>query len=226
MVLALSVVPYIENTSKSAIIRSMDKQIEIAWQEGLLFKESYFRERYSKTNPGIEFATIDVRKTAKLLTGRPTDWEGLKGKKILDLGCGSRLVPLISRPGVYTPYYCLLCARAGVDIYGIDLQRADPLDNGVYKHIQADLVEIAFGPGLASLPEISLGQFDVIHSLRFAYNPPPNVYKELERRRKTWQDLYKQLESQSCSLLKDGGYLIFENGSFKKTGSSCEHQLV
>ncbi len=192
----------------------MDIGVEVSWSE----RKS--REYPRHMDEGLTFAVFGMRSTAKALGGQETDWELLQGKTVLDLACGSRRVPRLDRSrsrGGFPPYYCLLCAKAGADVWGVDIFDCDPKDEGIYHHITADIIQAVLSETqLSGIPGIAGLKFDVIHSLRFADdNFPPDVIDQLKMMHLRSDDLLEKIQQQSKELLKPGGVFVTMHKVFK-----------
>lgn len=118
----------------------------------------------SVNDSGLLLAALDLDRVVESLYGK-LNWGFLRGKTLLDLGCGSRLTPRRYHPFGWPPYFCLLAAAKGARAYGIDYYPAAPEDRGLYYNVQADLVNYVVNKHLGEIPEIRGASFDAIHSL-------------------------------------------------------------
>jgi hypothetical protein len=144
-------------------------------------------------------------------------YESLRGKKILDLGCGSveSYVDngIFAKPGDYEPWLCRALHRCGAKPIGVDIHSND---GEVFEHIQADLSK----PGaLQSLFDASHhSSFDGIVSSMFlkgGCSPTLSGMTTGSQRR----EMEAEIMQDALRLLKDGGIFLFEREKYQKKGN-------
>lgn len=87
---------------------------------------------------GLLRAGLSINDAAKALG--ISEWKDFRGLTVVDLGCGSRLVPRLGRDGGWPPYYCLLMANLGAVVNGLDISPPDDKDASIYTHTTVNLV--------------------------------------------------------------------------------------
>lgn len=159
-----------------------------------------------------------INKALAMTTGAK-NWDSLEGMNVLDLGCGSPEDPTRDKNGLprYEPLLCLMCGAKGANTIGVDLL-PNPHAEGVYTHIQADLVDVIFGDGLLSLSGLKEGQFDIIsaNALAGARVAPAILVGLPESGPRSSEELEVKLKEQAFMLLKKNGVLMIDNLTYQK----------
>lgn len=164
------------------VIRSLDEKHALA-------------EKMAREPEIHEVITEFVRRLERTF-GRLSE---LRGKRILDLGCGSRtsrdprteiITPL------FEPWFCRILVELGTDAVGVDLGE---LDGEAFEHYRVDLAE----PGsLDFLPDSS---FDGVHDNRIFGSPE---FTSQHPSAADYQRISQEIKQQERRLLKPGGVVI------------------
>lgn len=123
----------------------------------------------------------------------------LRGKRILDIACGSsssRSPETGERTAAFEPWFCRLLYELDADAVGVD---AGDLDGERFEHYNADLAHVG---ALDFLPDAS---FDGIQDSRLFGSPEFRALVPNERMRDA---IKAELRRQERRLLKRGGVII------------------
>ncbi len=161
-------------------------------------------------------------------------FERLRGKKVLDLGCGSifaeKDVSGIAAQRQYEPWFARLAKAAGADVIGIDIQ---PNDTEEFTHVRKDLTKPSV---LAMFPDCA---FDIVNSSAFLVPhgkmdtssrgldiTSPTLYEILRcnalKTEKDIKRLDEQINAQVERILKEGGWYIYNEELFVKRNGKLE----
>lgn len=123
------------------------------------------------------------------------DLEDVKGKRVLDIACGSRTYP-DNRDYVYEPWMCRLLLRLGALPVGIDLfaQKGER-----FRSRQRDLLE----PG--ALAGVKSSFFDAYYVCAF---PTRKAVAAMHAGSRSWPDVRTELLSHLTRCLKPDGRII------------------
>ncbi|HYF04636.1 MAG TPA: class I SAM-dependent methyltransferase [Patescibacteria group bacterium] len=156
---------------------------------------------------GIErslYAGIILNRINKFLTALQNtygDLRQVKGKRILDIGCGKKAVEEDgsdidqSTERVFEPWMCRILVELGADPVGIDIEVND---DPSFEHYQIDA---ALPGAFAFLPDHS---FDGWHDMSVFGHP--KFVKNIPRRERG--RVYENMKSEMTRLLKSNGMII------------------
>lgn len=156
-----------------------------------------------------------------LLLGAQGDMSVLRGKKVLDLGCGSKTSTPIETPGRpnsknYEPWLCRALQEIGAEPTGVDIE---DLENEPFVHYKIDLTK---PDALSVFPNDS---FDVVNTsfLIGKEHASPRIWRLTEKEEEKVQ---QALAEQAARVLTEGG-VFAENQSFfiKREGVLVPVQL-
>jgi len=164
-----------------------------------------------KLEMGISRAGLSIDLAVKSLNGSKSTWKNLKGLRVLDLGCGSRMTRRYGEEGVWPPYWCLMMAALGNKVTGVDINEADPDDASYYRHIKVDLVtELLRGEKLRNI--IPEGNINIVNTSMFPCSEetvPGNLREALGRHPGLDADIFSTgLEVSIMDLLVKGGVWV------------------
>ncbi|MFH1222381.1 MAG: hypothetical protein V1492_04825 [Candidatus Micrarchaeota archaeon] len=162
-----------------------------------------------------------------LFGGREDSFDKLSGKKILDLGCGSRytydnMIGFVSYV-MYEPWLCRALNELGAFPTGIDF---NSLDGEPFNHQVVDLSL------KGALDFLSTSSFDAINS-RFllgadcaSFSPTfERIVVERDARVDSEvkvKEMKEEFMQQALRLLKEGGVFVFEAEAFRKINNRLE----
>jgi hypothetical protein len=125
--------------------------------------------------------------------------EGVRGKRILDIACGSnssRSPDTGERTAAFEPWFCRLLYELDADVVGVD---AGDLEGERFEHHTVDLSRIG---ALDFLPDAS---FDGVQDSRLFGSPE---FRELVKNERMREAIKGELRRQERRLLKRGGVII------------------
>lgn len=153
----------------------------------------------------------------------------LKGKTVLDIGCGSQNNSIDSPSGKgFPPALCRLLSKLGAKVWGIDLGTASGEDKDTYTHIQADIIPyvlrdpnvLGFSKKkLANLKGIKDMKFDIINTSYFVgqvIDRSPQLERRLSQRGISMENFEALLLGQLKDMVNEGGLILMEKKHFKK----------
>ncbi len=180
------------------------------------------RSAEAKVNLGLVNAAGEIDRIVRAISGRP-DWGALKGRKVFDIGCGSRLTPRGKSQEGWPPYFCLLCAGVGAMVTGLDLYNPDLVDAGKYRHLQMDVVSLVAGKKLAMAEEINLPQMQVVHASNLVRPlASRDLDASLDRVDLTADEFETMLFIQVQDALREGALFCLDGRLYKKVGIGLE----
>jgi hypothetical protein len=156
-----------------------------------------------ENNGAVIRAAADVESAVRHLSGEKEGWNFLQGKRVLDLGCGTRAYTDGSE--LYPPYFCLICSAHDADTYGVDLYDADPRDSARYTHMVTNLVPLISHKRLSEF--VGGIKFDIIRAkIGLADFISPSLSDSLGEIEE--DTFFKILTEQAIGILNDPGVYI------------------
>lgn len=139
-----------------------------------------------------------------------TEWKDLAKLKVVDLGCGSRLVPRVGHNEGWVPYYCLMMANLGASVIGVDIVPADKEDGRCYTHITNNLVKRVKDGGNFSEIGMTPGTANIVNTNMLAQLQPvsANLRKTLEDEKVSLDWFRDELARSVMTMLVDGGVWV------------------
>lgn len=145
----------------------------------------------------------------------------LRGKKILDLGCGARAVPAKlgeeeHRHTHYEPWFARFASACGAEVTGIDRR---PSPNEIYDHQEADITK----PGTLQFLN---GSFDIVNSSGLLIGPhrlqdasglnvtAPELLETMGD--SELKKLDDHITQEVTRILREGGYFLYNESVFQK----------
>lgn len=126
----------------------------------------------------------------------------LEGKKILDLGCGSKTSKdnIVSRS--FEPWFCRTLVELGAKPIGIDIE---PKNGEVFEYHQADLID-------SPLAFIESSSIDIAHASDLFDSP--RLYRELIKKNMDFYKFSKSLKEKLQKVVKPEGIFIHNYRDF------------
>lgn len=160
-------------------------------------------------------AGLSINDAAKALG--IVEWRDFSGLSIVDLGCGSRLLPKSRRDGGWVPYYCLLMVSLDATVKGVDIVPADIRDATHYEHITDNLVlRLKKDGDLSSI--IPPSSANVVNTNMLAQLKPvsANLRESLDREKLSLEWFRNQLGNAIIESLAPGGVWVNDLDTFVK----------
>jgi hypothetical protein len=156
----------------------------------------YGLERKRIAEPGVDRVLAEF---VDRLTRAFGSLDGVRGKRILDIACGSnssRSPDTGERTAIFEPWFCRLLLELGADPVGID---SGDLEGERFEHYPADLSRVG---ALDFLPDAS---FDGVQDSRLFGSPE---FRAKFPNRRDHERIKTELRRQERRLLKPGGVVI------------------
>lgn len=175
------------------------------------------KAKYRASQRILDYCAKNVANIYGLCTGKRAHGipeKFLKGKRIVDIGCGSRNAcmtdSMMGNAGMkeFEPWLCRIAHEAGARVTGVDIQ---PLDGEEFEHFQADM------ENNRPLRRFTGGAFDIVVSQRMTGGgaDSSNISPALRKANGQNTVLFR-LFSEARRLLREGGVFVHNNKSFVK----------
>jgi len=138
------------------------------------------------------------------------EWKDFANLKVVDLGCGSRLVSRSGDSDGWVPYYCLMMANLGANVKGVDISPADKTDARCYTHITDNLVKRLKGKHNFSEMMMPPNTINVVNTNMLAQMRPvsANLRKTLEEEKVGLEWFSDELARSIMTMLINGGVWV------------------
>lgn len=169
------------------------------------FQEFGHGDNWARANAHhLRYSINMLDNVAKMHTGE-TDWSVFNDFRILDLGCGGN-----------EGFYPWLVGMAGFadfrEVVGVDIAKQREELQGVYTHINQDLVALLPNTPLSALQNTG-GSFDIVSCMTLLTDVPSNVLKQaLNRTGFFIDDMRVAVKANAQELLAPGGIAYLEFG--------------
>ena len=151
------------------------------------------------------------------------DFKDLKGKKNLDLGCGSFNNPdeggPWGSPRKYEPWFCRALQIIGAKPEGVD-NHTEGLDKENFEHHHLDLTK------RDALKDIPSDSFDAVTSSLLTDNASTNLIKQLGKDGKmsTLKEMEEELKKQATRILREEGVFMEGIKIYRKNGGVLKEE--